>query len=310
VSERADPRLKSRIIAAFATIYLVWGSTFLAIRLGVRELPPLLFSAARFLLAGCLLCVLALVFRERFPGTTREWRYMLLFSVLMVTISNGGTVLALKHLPSNETALLTAGSALWIAWLGSYGPRGHRLTPASITGLLFGLLGVALLVWPQSARPSGHMAWQALVLFGSMSWAIGTVLYRNAALPLGPMAFNATMMLLGGTWQLLIGLSLGESADWRWDTGGLIAIMYLAVFGSALAYTAYAWLLKHTPADRVGTFSYVNPAIATVLGWAVLGERLSHAQIAGTLIVLVAVALVTLPSSKPRNRAKGEGATP
>jgi drug/metabolite transporter (DMT)-like permease len=130
----------------------------------------------------------------------------------MVTISNGGTVLALKHLPSNETALLTAGSALWIAWLGSYGPRAHRLTPISITGLLLGLLGVVLLVWPQQdARPSGHAAWQALVLFGSASWAVGTVLYRNAALPFGPMAFNATMMLLGGTWQLLIGPRAGGS---------------------------------------------------------------------------------------------------
>ena len=298
MSGRNDPKLKSKIIAGFATIYLVWGSTFLAIRLGVREMPPLLFSSARFLLAGALLCVLGLVFRDRFPSTAREWRYMVLFSVLMVTISNGSTALALEHIPSNETALLTAGSALWIAWLGSYGPRGHRLTTASITGLLLGLFGVALLVWPQEARPSGHLGWQAIVLVGSTSFAIGTVIYRNAALPIGPMAFNASMMLLGGTWQLLLGIAKGELDEWQWHAGGLFAIAYLAVFGSALAYTAYVWLLKHTAADRVGTFAYVNPAIATVLGWAVLDEHLTGMQIAGMLIVLLGVALVTLPAPK------------
>jgi drug/metabolite transporter (DMT)-like permease len=298
VSGRSDPRLKSKIIAGFATIYLVWGSTFLAIRLGVREMPPLLFSSARFLLAGALLCVLGLVFRERFPSSAREWRYVALFSILMVTISNGSTALALTHIPSNETALLTAGSALWIAWLGSYGPRGHRLSVPSIIGLGLGLLGVALLVWPQAARPTGHVAWQAIVLFGSASFAVGTVIYRNAALPIGPMAFNASMMLMGGAWTGMLGLAKGELGEWRWSPGGLLAIVYLAVFGSALAYTAYAWLLRHTSADRVGTFAYVNPTIATVLGWAVLDERLTGAQIAGMLIVLVAVALVTLPAPK------------
>ena len=129
-----------------------------------------------------------------------------------------------------------------------------------------------------------------------MCWASGTVLFRNAALPFGPLAFNATVMLLGGTWLLVLGLATGEGRDWHWSGPGLVAIAYLAVFGSALAYTAYTWLLKHAPADRVATFAYVNPAIATVLGWALLDERLSGPQIAGTLVVLLAVVLVTLPA--------------
>jgi drug/metabolite transporter (DMT)-like permease len=136
-----------------------------------------------------------------------------------------------------------------------------------------------------------------------VSWATGTVLFRNAALPIGPLAFNATLMLFGGTWLLLIGLARGETDAWHWSVPGFVAIGYLAVFGSALAYPAYAWLLKHAPADRVGTFAYVNPAIATVLGWALLGERLSNAQIAGTLIVLIAVALVTLVPKRRRARS-------
>jgi drug/metabolite transporter (DMT)-like permease len=290
-----DPRLRLRIVAAYATIYLVWGSTFLAIRIGVRNLPPLLFAGVRFLLAGTLLAVVALVLRERFPRTTREWRYMLLFSLLMITFSNGLSTLAMRHIPSNEGALLAAGTALWIAWLGALGPKGHKLTVRGTLGLLLGLAGVALLVWPRESAPSGHIGWQALVLIGGLSWAVGTVVYRNAALPIGPVAFNAVMMLLGGSWLLLGGIATGELPRWSWQPAGLAALVYLALFGSALAYTAYTWLLKHSPADRVGTFAYVNPAIAAVLGWAVLGETLGPAQVAGMLVVLLGVALVTLP---------------
>ena len=291
-----DPQLRLRIVAAYTVIYVVWGSTFLAIRIGVRELPPLLFGGARFLLAGTLLTVVALWIRERFPRTPREWRYMLLFSFMMITFSNGISTIALVRIPSNEGALLSAGSALWITWLGALGPKGHKLTLRGTLGLLLGLAGVVLLVWPRDAAPSGHFGWQSLVLISSFSWAAGTILYRNAHMPVGPVAFNAVMMSFGGTWLLAGGLVSGELPRWHWHAGGLAAMVYLAVFGSALAYTAYSWLLKHSPADRVGTFAFVNPAIAAVLGWAVLGEALGPTQVAGMLVVLLGVALVTLPS--------------
>ena len=287
-----DPRLGARIVAAYAAIYLIWGSTFLAIRVGVQGLPPLLFSAGRFLFAGLLLTAVAVLLKERFPSTRREWKYMVAFSLLMIAGSNGVSTIALKHIPSNEGALLSAGSAIWIAWLGTIGPRGHRLTPRAIVGLLLGFAGVALLVWPRSSTPSGHLLWQALVVYSSLSWAVGTVLYRNAALTVGPVAFNAAMMSLGGAWLLVAGLASGQAAEWRWEGRGLLAMGYLAVFGSAIAYTAYTWLLKHSPADRVGTFAYVNPAIAAVLGWAVLGEVLEPAQIVGMLVILAGVVLV------------------
>lgn len=290
-----DPRLRLKIVAGYAAIYLIWGSTFLVTRLGVRSLPPMLFAGARFLVAGLLVAVAAVGLGERFPGTAREWRYMVLFSLLLVTTGNGLSTTALTRLPSNEGALLSAGSALWIAWLGALGPRGHKLTVRGSVGLLLGLVGVALLVWPRSSTGSGHFGWQSLVLCGSLAWAVGTVLYRNAALPIGPVAFNAVMMGLGGAWLLAAGAVTGELPEWHWDAGGLAALTYLAVFGSAVAYTAYMWLLKHSPADRVGTFAYVNPAIAAVLGWVVLGEALEPTQIAGMLVVLLGVALVTLP---------------
>jgi drug/metabolite transporter (DMT)-like permease len=289
-----DPRLALKIVAAFATIYLVWGSTFLAIRIGVQQLPPLLFGGLRFLLAGSLLAVVALALRERFPRRALEWRWLVLFSLLMITFSNGMGTVALQYVPSNEGALLAASSAIWIAVLGALGPRGHALTVRGVLGVLLGCVGVLLIVWPRGAQPAGHLGWQALILVSNLSWAVGTILYRDSALAVGPIAFNAVMMLLGGTWLVLGGLATGELPRWEWRAGGITALVYLAVFGSALAYTAYSWLLKRVPADRVGTFAYVNPAVATALGWAVLGESLSPLQVAGMVVVLLGVALVTL----------------
>ena len=132
------------------------------------------------------------------------------------------------------------------------------------------------------------------MLLGSLAGAIGTIIYRDAALSVGPTAFNALMMVLGGLWMFVFGVATGETARWRWHPDGLAALVYLALFGSAVAYSAYTWLLKRVPADRVATYAYVNPAVAAVLGWAVLGEALTSTQVAGMLVVLLGVALVTL----------------
>jgi drug/metabolite transporter (DMT)-like permease len=292
----ADRALRPRLIAAYAAIYLLWGSTFLVTRLGVGRLPPLLFAGSRFLLAGALLGAAALLRRERFPRGWREWSYVIVLSLLMISLSNGMSTVALQYIPSNEGALLAAGSALWIAWLGTFGPQGQPLPPRRLLGLLLGLAGVALLVWPRDATPSGHLAWQSLVLLSSFSWAVGTTLLRNSRLDLQPVAFNSATMTAGGAFLLAAGLASGELPRWEPDPLGLAALVYLAVLGSAVAYTAYIWLLRHSSAVSVGTFAYVNPAIATLLGWAVLGEALTQAQVAGMLVVLAAVALVTLPS--------------
>ena len=290
----ADQRLRLKLLAAFAVIYFVWGSTFLGVRLGVRALPPFLFGGARFLLAGSLLALVAFAMRERFPRSLGEWRPMLLMSIVMIALGNGMTTYALQYVPSNETALLAASSALWIAALGAVGPRGHALTARGLLGLLLGFVGVALIVWPHGSLPSGRFGWQSLVLLGSLAGAVGTIIYRDAALTVGPTAFNALMMLLGGLWLLMFGIATGETGRWRWDAGGLAALVYLALFGSAVAFTAYTWLLKRVPADRVATYAYVNPAVAAALGWAVLGEALGPGQLAGMVVVLLGVALVTL----------------
>jgi len=289
----AAARHRTRLVASFAIIYVCWGSTFLATRIGVQDQPALIFSAARSYLASILLFVVAVATKERFPRTAREWGYMVLLSLLMITFSNGSSTTAIKHIPSNEAALLTASLALWMTALGAVGPRGHDLPMRSIVGLLLGLAGVALLMWPAQAASPGHLGWQLLVLAGGLSWAVGSILYRDAHLPVGGIAFNSLLMFFGATGTLAGGAALGQLPSWHWEWRTVVALLYLAVFGSALAYTAYAWLMKNARTDRVATFAYVNPAIATVLGWVVLGEVLGPLQIAGTVVILVSVALIS-----------------
>ena len=287
---------RAKLYGSCAGVYLVWGSSFLVSYIGVHALPPLLFSAGRSLIAGLLLLAVALYRRESLPRSGGEWAFMGFLALTMIVLSNGPVMHALQHLPSNEVALLNASIALWIAGFGTLGPKGQALRPRSRIGLLLGFGGVAMLVWRGEFRVDAHLGWQAIVLAGAIVWSAGTIVYRNTTLQVAPVAFNAALMLLGSA-GLFVGAAItGELPQWRWNARGLWAMLYMAVFSSALAYTAYAWLIKNARTDRVATFAYVNPAIATVLGWLVLGESLAPPQLLGMDVILAGVALVTLPT--------------
>ena len=284
----------TKIIAAFAVIYLVWGSTFLATRIGVLEMPPLLFAAGRFTIAGTLLAGAALVLRESFPRTRREWLHAGLFSILMVPMSNGLSTVAVRHVPSKRPPCSPRARRSGLRARRDRAARSHAGT-GSMLGLSLGPRGWSR-CGPHQAG-TRHLGWRALLLFSSMNF-IASIVYRDAQLVVGPMAFNATIMLLGALCLAIVGVITGEPSRWRWSGTGIWAMLYLALFGSALAYTSYTWLLKRAPADRVGTFAYVNPAIATVLGWAVLGEALTRVQLLGVLVILAGVAMVTFASGR------------
>jgi drug/metabolite transporter (DMT)-like permease len=287
---------RARLYACFALVYLVWGSSFLVGRVGVTDLPPLLFTSLRSLIGGTLLLGLALYRNDRLPGSPQEWRQIVFFSLVLIALTSGSSTFALKYIPSNEVALLNASMALWIAGLGTLGPKGQPLSVRSKVGLALGFVGVALLVWPKEMRITPHVGWQLLVLAAAFVWASGTIVYRNTTLLLGPIAFNAMIMLVGGALLGTAGIAAGELPDWHWEWRGMLAIVFLAVFASAITYTAFTWLMKNARTDRVATFAYVNPAIATVLGWIVLGESLTPQQVLGMLVVLGGVVLVTMPS--------------
>jgi drug/metabolite transporter (DMT)-like permease len=275
--------------------------------IGVHELPPLLFGGIRFTAAGILLGLTALALGRRFDLDATEWRHMFIVALGNVVIANGCTNIAMQHVPSNQTAILNASAALWIALLATRGRRAHALDRRTLAGLVIGFAGAALIIWPRGSLVESHFGMQLLILVAVFAWSASTVYIRNAHSRLDVLSFTAVQMLLGGIMLCGIGFATGEAAEWLWSKPGLVAMAYLTVFSSCLAYTAFAWLAKNTTPALVGTYSYVNPAIAALVGWWFLGETLGVNQVAGMAVLFAGVALVSWPQKAPAQPGGGAG---
>jgi drug/metabolite transporter (DMT)-like permease len=286
---------RAKLIVCFATVYLVWGSTYLVASIGVHELPPLLFGGIRFLCAGVLLGLTTLALGNRFHLDRTEWRHMVIVAIGNVVIANGATNIAMQYVASNQTAILNASAALWIALLATRGRRAHALDRRTLTGLIVGFAGTVLIIWPSGGLAINHFGYQILILVAVFAWSASTVYIRNAHSKLDVLTFTAVQMTLGGLMLTVTGVVAGELADWHWSRTGLIAMGYLTLLSSCLAYTAFAWLAKNTTPAMVGTYSYVNPAIAAVLGWWILDEQLGANQLIGMAVIFGGVALVSWP---------------
>jgi drug/metabolite transporter (DMT)-like permease len=286
------------LIAAFAVVYIVWGSTYLAIGLAVRDLPPGLLAGVRFILAGLALGALALSRGQPLPRSPRDWSHAAILAIAFIVLGNGMVTWAQQWVPSNQAALIIASSALFTAWFGTYGPRGVPLNRATKLGLFAGLVGTGLLVWPEGSAddvPGGDLLWpKAVIVLSTLAWSWGVMHSRSTPVSMKPLMYTACQMLVGGTVLTLIGIANGELARWTWTLRGIGGLLYLTVLGSCLAYTTYMWLLNQTTPARLGTIAYVNPAIATLLGWWVLGETLSGLQLGGMAVILASVAWVTI----------------
>lgn len=286
------------LIAAFAVVYIVWGSTYLGIRIAVQDLPPGLLAGVRFILAGLALGALALARGQSPPRTRGEWGTTAILAIAFIVLGNGVVTWAEQWVPSNQAALIIASSALFTAWFGTFGRRGVALSNATRLGLLTGLVGTALMVWPEAAAqeaPGGDLLWpKGAIVLSTLAWSWGVMHSRNATVTMKPLMFAACQMLIGGSLLALIGLANGELARWTWTLPGIGGLLYLTVFGSCIAYATYMWLLNQTTPARLGTVAYVNPAIATLLGWWVLDESLSALQLGGMAVILASVAWVTI----------------
>jgi drug/metabolite transporter (DMT)-like permease len=286
------------LITAFAVVYVVWGSTYLAIRIAVQELPPGLLAGVRFIIAGLALGALALARGQSPPRSPGEWRIVATCAVAFIVLGNGVVTWAEQWVPSNQAALIIASSALFTAWFGTFGRRGVALSAATKIGLFAGLVGTGLMVWPEGAAsdaPGGDLLWpKAAIVLSTLAWSWGVMYSRNATVAMKPLMFAACQMLVGGGVLTLIGIANGELARWTWTLAGIGGLLYLTVFGSCIAYATYMWLINHTTPARLGTVAYVNPAIATLLGWWVLDESLSSIQLGGMAVILASVAWVTI----------------
>jgi drug/metabolite transporter (DMT)-like permease len=281
---------------ALGTIYLVWGSSFLFTKLAVTNLPPALFSGIRFVTAGILLTFISRVwYGSPYPKISIEWRHVVIAGFFMVFVSNGLNTWSMRYLASNQSALLNGTSAFWIAGLGVFGRRGHPLTRWAVLGLCIGFLGAALMLIPKEPLSSKSLVAQAGVLIACFSWSLGTLYYRNIDTELSSLMFMGMQMLMGGLMLLAVGIAHGDAAHWAPNASGLWALFYLTFFSSCLAYTAYGWLSLNAAPALIGTYGYVNPAIAAFLGWQFLHEHLSGAQLVGMVVIIVGVSLLTLP---------------
>ena len=278
-------------------VYLIWGSSFLFSKIAVNHLPFAMLSGLRFLLAGTLLALFA-HYRGGavWPRGVREWTDGVVLGILMVVASNGLNLWAIKYIPTSQSALLNSTAAFWIAGLGVFGKRGHPLSLRAIIGLVIGFIGTVLMLIPKGGVPASAMLAQLGALGGCLAWSVGTVYYRSLDTRMSPLMLTALQMLCGGLMLLSFGLSTGDYARWHMSTPGLVSFAYLTLCSSCLAYTAYGWLSRNTRPALIGTYGYVNPAIAAFLGWQFLDEHLSATQLWGMLIVIVGVVFLTLPA--------------
>lgn len=293
-----DARQRLRLVAAFAVVYIVWGSTYFAIRVGVQDIPPFLLGGARNASAGLVLMLVAMASGQLPPWRSPDWATALPVGILMITLANGLTTLSEVWVPSNQAALISVSSALWTAWFGTFGARGHALSPRSRFGLALGFAGAVLLLIPGHGFSLEHLGAQSLILISTLCWAAGAMYGRARAPSTPPLMLAAMQMFTGGVVLLALGFVTGEGPHWQWTVRGVGAVLYLAVFGSCMSYTTYIWLIRHVTPDKLSTIAYVNPLVAVILGWIGLGETLSWAQFAGMVVILSGVVLInTRPGS-------------
>jgi drug/metabolite transporter (DMT)-like permease len=285
------------VVAAFAAVYVIWGSTYLAIRFAIETLPPLLMAGARFLLAGTAMYAF-LRLRGEVAPTRREWRNAALVGLLLLGLGNGGVVMAERTVPSGVAALLVAMVPLWMTLLEWARPGGTRPTARTMAGLVVGFAGMVMLVGPAGLMGGGgvDMAGAAMVMVGSVAWAAGSIFSRGARLPGNPLMATAAEMLSGGVALVAAGLLWGELGSVSLSAisaASAASFFYLVVFGSLVAFTAYVWLLKVSTPARVSTYAYVNPVVAVFLGWAMAGEPVTARVLVAAAVILAAVGVIT-----------------
>ncbi len=295
-----------RIALCFGLVYLFWGSTYLAIRIGVEHIGPLYMTGSRFVIAGTLMLVwCALTGRGVKPTWPELWRVGLI-GVLLLTGGNTGVAWGEQFVPSGLAALIVAAVPIYILLIESVIFRGDRLHARGLAGLGLGIVGIVVLLWPKLMSDSvlDHklVIGAGGLLLASASWALGSVLSRRWKMGLNVFSATGWEMLAAGVVNLVLGTLFGERATTTWTLRGVGAIAYLIVFGSWVGYSAYIWLLNHVPTSKVATYAYVNPVVAVFLGWLILRERVDGYIIAGTVIVIAAVALVN--SSKVKEASK------
>ena len=300
---------------AFAAVYLIWGSTYLGIKYALVSLPPFILASTRFLVAGSVLFIAARFTKDFEWPRVSHWKTSFISGALLLLVGNGAVVLAQDYISSGLAALLVASEPFFVVilswlWLGR-GRPGLKVT----LGLLIGFVGVALLIVGQPSANvsggSGQTLGAAAVIIGALSWAVGSLYGLKAAVPRSAMLTSGMQMLAGGALMFIVSLVKGEWTSFNAgdvSAGSWMALAYLTVFGSIVAFTAYSWLLRNVKPSLVATYAYVNPVVAVFLGWGIAGEKVSMMMLAGAAIVVGSVALVSREKKSKRESARSDSA--
>jgi drug/metabolite transporter (DMT)-like permease len=294
------------LVAAFAAIYIFWGSTYLAIKYAIETLPPFLMAGSRFFIAGSILFLWARLSKDYETPKWEHWRTSIIVGTLLLLGGNGCVVFAQHYISSSLAALLVATEPLWIVLLGWFWLKGQRPNWKVALGLLLGFAGVWMLI---SGRPSvagsanGWGQWLAIlaVMVGAFSWAAGSIYGLRGSAPKSSILTAGMQMLSGSVSLLIVGAVRSEWSTFdpsAVSTNSLLGLAYLIIFGSLVAFTAYSWLLKNARPSMVATYAYVNPVIAVILGWLIAGESMTGQMLFGAGIVVASVMLITSQNSE------------
>ncbi|MGA3244647.1 MAG: drug/metabolite exporter YedA [Bacteroidota bacterium] len=300
----SPPRLK--LISAFASVYIVWGSTYLAIRIAIETIPPLLMAGFRFIIAGSIMYLWGRLRTNERP-TRVHWKSAAIVGLMLLLVGNGALSWSEQLIPSGIAALLVAVSPLWfilIEWMQG----GARPTAGVFIGLALGTIGIAILIDPADLVGGGEVSalGASVLLISSVCWAFGSFYSRRAKLPSSPALANGMEMLIGGVGLILIGALTGEVKDLHLanvTTKSLLAVAYLVVFGSIIGFSSYIWLFHNTTPTRASTYAYVNPIVAVFIGWLVGGEQLPTRVILAALLIIAAVAAITVFGTRKSSKA-------
>jgi drug/metabolite transporter (DMT)-like permease len=292
----ASQRLK--IVVAFALVYVFWGSTYLAIGMTSAEgIPPFVMCALRFLIAGPLMLAACALLGRQIRVRPAEALRLAAIGGLLLVGGNGGLAWAEQYVPTGFAALIVAVTPIWFLVLETFVFHGDLMSRRGVTGLAMGVVGLVVLVWPKATHREALGIMQLVgsisLLFSSFSWAVGSVLSRRWPMKVDPLVATGWEMLFAGLGHSLLTLLTGQYHRAVFNRSGVLAVLYLVVFGSWIGYTAYIWLLKHLPTQKVATYAYVNPIVAVFLGWVILHEPFDRFIFTGSVIIVVAVAMVT-----------------
>lgn len=298
-TNKAVKHISVTLIAAFAAVYIFWGSTYLAIKYAIETLPPFLMAGSRFVFAGSILYIWARLSKDYEKPSLKHWRTSFIVGTLLLLGGNGGVVLAQHYISSSLAALLVATEPFWIVLLGWLWLKGSRPNWKVALGLLIGFVGVYLLIGGQGSSASGgagQIFGALCVIAAALSWATGSMYGLRASTPKSSVLTSGMQMLSGGAVLTVVGFIKGEATTFNVadvSPNSWFALAYLVIFGSLIGFTAYSWLLKNAEPAMVATYAYINPVIAVFLGWLIAGESFTTQMLVGAGIIVGSVALIT-----------------